>query len=340
MRNALTYVTRRCPRNCDYCAIRDSIGLGPELTPKKWIDAFKVLKRMKVNFNLILGNEAWLLGWDIPFIFERNEVPYAIYTTAPRYLFERYRHAFIIDGAIDNFSCGIDYPYSAENLPAEDSVRKSREAWRAFKWVKEKRPDIDTQGTVTIHKKNYKYLPQLIRDLSRIRVFSGVNFIHWNKDHKYDFFPRKSQIRDLCFIPSDYDDLRRVLNETLAIKNSRLQNPEMLREPIYKLVEMGWHCAGDPYGGPTIDADGSLRVCGYRKGTHTSQFTIFDLPKKEKQWQEAVYADAMECPGCMWSYPWMYRYWKMRNEDLGSKVFIKHAGEHIETKNWSKRKNE
>jgi len=340
MENALTYLTRRCPRRCEYCALVDAKGLGKELRADQWIEAFRILRKMNISFNLILGNETWTVGWDLIPIFKKNRVPYALYTTAPKHLWDRYRHAFITDGVIDNLSCGIDYPPNARVQGDDDSIKKSKDAWKAFTWLKEHHPNVDSQGTVTIHKGNFKYLPELVESLSRLGVFCGVNFIHWDKDGQYDFFPRKDAIQHLCFETNDYDNLREVLDKVLAIKGNRLQNPQMLELPIYQLVNMEWHCAGDPYGGPTIDADGSLRVCGYRRGKYTPQFNIFDLPHKEKEWRAAVYADAMECPGCMWSYPWMFHYWKLHDEGLGKDVFVKHAGTHIKKENWSKRKNE
>ena len=113
-------------------------------------------------------------------------------------------------------------------------------------------------------------------------------------------------------------------------KTKKLQNSEMLTLPISTLLNMSWHCKGNPYGGPTIDADGTLRVCGYRKGQETSKFTIFDLPEKEEQWKNAVYTDAMKCPGCAWSCAWMYSYWKVTNADIGTTVFTNHQSPNIQ----------
>ena len=103
------------------------------------------------------------------------------------------------------------------------------------------------------------------------------------------------------------------------------------------LISMNWHCLGNPYGGPTIDADGSLRVCGYRKGELTSQMSIFDLPDKWEKWRLSVFDDAMQCPRCGWSYPWMYDYWKKREPKFGKKIFSSHAGKHIPKQKWSER---
>lgn len=339
MKNSLTYLTRRCPRNCGYCALRDAKDVGPQLGIHKWIEAFKTLEELGIDFNLILGNEPWLLGDGLLSILKENQVPYALYTTCPEPLFSKYKYDFFDSGYLDNLSCGIDYPAGIALDIKDDSYNKSLDAWKGFQWIKQFYPNCDTQGTMTIHKKNIKYAPKLVRDLSSIGVFIGLNFIHWNKDGKYDFFPKKEEIADLMFSEKDYSMVADILNE-IHESPGMLQNPEFIIQEPSMLLNMGWHCKGDPYGGPTIDADGHLRVCGYRRGVHTPKFTIFDLPKHLDAWQEAVHQDAMECPGCSWSYPWMFSYWNSMDSNMGKQVFTKHAGNHIPENKWSKRKIE
>lgn len=336
MLNALTYLTRRCPRQCSYCALRDAKGVGPELSPGKWSEAFDVLYESAVEFNLVLGNETWLLGNNLIPIFKKNRVPYALYTTCPEPLFSRNRGTLLRSGVIDNLSCGVDWPRM--DVPVDDdSWRKSQDAWRGFEWLRSVDATMDCQGTVTIHRHNYKYLPKIIEQLGALNVFCGVNFIHWDKDGGYDFFPDANSLSEYLFRDEDLPQLRRVLDEC-AENPGRLQNPEMLVEDTVPLTSMGWHCNGDPYGGPTIDADGTLRCCGYRKGVYTPKFHIFDLPAQWNDWQQAVRKDAMECPGCFWSYPWMFHYWRRKDSGHGKKVFTQHAGKHIPEEQWSKRR--
>jgi len=338
MINSLTYLTRRCPRKCEYCALRNTENIGSELSSRQWRKAFEILKELSIDFNLILGNETWLLGRRLLKIMKANKVPYALYTTCPEPLFHRYRKAYFQSGYIDNLSCGIDYPVREGIQIEDDSYHKSVDAWKGFQWIKACFPNVDTQGTITLHKKNIQYAPQLVEDLSRLGVFVGINFIHWNKDGRYDFFPRKEEIADLLFNESDYSTVENILHKILDIPNLLLQNPEFISEKVPVLLNMGWHCGGNPYVGPTIDADGHLRCCGYRRGIHTPKYTIFDLPEYLEEWGEAVYQDAMECPGCAWSYPWMFHFWDETDPILGEKVFSQHAGRHIPEEKWSNRK--
>lgn len=338
MMNALTYFTRSCPRKCKYCALRDGKGVGQQLSGAQWIKVFKIFKEMGVSFNLILGNETWLLGEELLTIFKENEVPYALYTTCPEPWWIKYREKFFDSGYIDNLSAGIDFPMLPHYHPMinDDSYKKSATALAGLRWFREHYPDFDCQGTVTVHKMNYEYLPELVKTLTDLGVFIGINFIHWDKDGKYDFFPKKEEIPELLFEREDLPKLRSVLDEVIAMDNL-VQNIEMLKVPVADLTGMGWHCKGDPYGGPSVDADGTLRVCGYRKGEHTSKLKIWDLPKKRKEWEEAVWLDALACPGCFWSYPWMFAYWTEEDHEMGTKVFVKHAGRHIDKSKWKKR---
>jgi len=338
IRNSLTYLTRRCPRKCGYCALRDSKDVGPELSLSDWDRVFSILSEMEVDFNLILGNETWIRGDDIPLLFQSNKVPYALYTTCPPFLFDRYREKLIGSGIIDNLSCGVDYPMDVPDVDYDDdSYKKSVSAWGAFQWVKRHYPEVDCQGTVTVHRRNFRFLPQIVKELSSLGVFIGINFIHWDKDGGFDFFPSASEISPLLFRKEDFAELRHILDLVLD-SPGLLQNPEMLKEPVALLAGMGWHCHGNPYGGPTIDSDGSLRVCGYRKGKRTSKFSIFDLPTKLDEWRWSVEKDAQECPGCFWSYPWMFHYWNREDVSFGKAVFIQHAGRKIHKDKWSNRR--
>jgi len=345
MKNAITFITRRCPRECDYCAIRDAKGIGPELTADQWKEAFSIYADLGVNFNLILGNEPWLLGDRLIDIFKDTKVPYAIYTTCPEPLFSKYREKMF--DTIDNLSCGLDFPssYLEEQLRCQGGVfnddieQKSWAAWQGFKWVKEHRPDVDCHAAITMHKKNLAYIPELIDELSAMGIFSILNVVHWNIDGKYDFFPKKEELQELVIpdTPEMVEYVQKMFDKILE-KPGLLQNPEMLRMPVADMLGLKWHCKGDPTGGPNVDSDGRLRVCGYRRGTETPKLSIFDLPEHLDEWKAAVEADAEECPGCAWSCSWMYQYWNREDEVLGKKVFRQHAGKHIPEEKWSKRR--
>jgi len=337
--NSLVYLTRRCPRDCGYCDLKKSIG--EEMSFSEWRRAFVILKEMGVDFNLVLGNETWLLGIELLSIVNSGP-PYALYTTCPQDLFLSLWITFFKRGDIDNLSCGIDYPiewckYYKQESRFDHIEEKSWDGWKGLLTTKMWYPNIDTQGNITIHGKNYRLLPDIVTDLYENDIFCGMNVIHHNKDGKFDFFPKKEYMKEfLIDKPDERKELRDILDQVIDSPNN-IQNVETMTQDIVPLLDMEWHCKGDPYGGPTVDANGTLRCCGYRKGERTPKLHIFDLPKRIDDWREAVYKDSMNCPGCGWSYPRMTHYWEDNDQDFGKKVFTKHAGHHIPMDKWSNR---
>jgi MoaA/NifB/PqqE/SkfB family radical SAM enzyme len=334
--NALTYLTRRCPRDCNYCMIK-YCGPKTELTPDQWIDAFKVLKEIGVDFNLIQGNEPWLLGKDLVKIMKANEVPFAMYTTAPPYLFKKY-HKLYFENGIDSMACGVDYSLAFlantdEKLRhLDDTVIKSIDGWEAMLYTKKHYPKIDVGPTITIHSINILGFEQFLEEVTLADFTFGVNFINWNKDGGYDFCSTEEDIKELLFDEDNPKHFLRVDRFFKLIKTDerakRIHNYDSLLDmsPM-DIFRMGWHCQGDPYGGPTIDCDGSLRCCGYRMGTRTPAFDIFSLRDSyaKEKWKEAVYADAMDCPGCVWSCPMMYHYYEGKAPGSSKQMFTNHA---------------
>ena len=342
--NAMTYITRRCVRNCSYCSAAKV--QKNEMNVAGWIEAFSILKEMGVEFNLILGNESWVLGEKLLPIMKTNKVPYALYTTAPPVLFNFMRQSYFESG-IDNISCGIDYLPDKITGITTSTILKSTEEWKksmdgltALLWTKKSFPKVDTQATITISKRNVMMISKIVEYFSNNGIFTGLNFIHWNIDGKFDFFPHAHELimQGYMLDMSDIPILEDQVSKTLGLKNLLLQVPQYLKN-WKTLVRLKWHCQGDPYGGPTIDSDGTLRVCGYRRGNYTPNYTIFDLTnnKLREEWKEAVWKDAQNCPGCAWSYPWTYKFWKEHDPEFGKKVFINHAAKSISEDKWSKR---
>lgn len=320
MKNSVVFLTRKCPRKCTYCKIRDNSS-RKELSTKEWIRAFGVLREIGVSFNLILGNEPWLLGKKLPIIMGHSP-PYGLYTSCYPPLFN-YFSKYMFDNGINNLSSGCDYPISVSDLNSESDIFiKSREAFCALTATRINYPTIDCQATITLTRENYIYLPRIISDFQNYNVRVGVNLIHWDKDGGYDFCSPKEEMESLIFKPKDASELKRVFDEALSINNKTLHVPEYLQVDPHLMIEYAWHCKGDPNGGPTIDADGSLRLCGYRKGIETPKISIFDLPQRLDDWKEAVLKDSKNCPGCYWSCPWTYSFWNKKDPVFGEKVFI------------------
>ena len=120
MKNSVIYLTRRCVYNCAYCGIVDnSKKRKDELSLEQWQRAFEILKEIGVEFNLILGNEPWLLGTELPQILNHTNIPYGVYTTCQESLWSKYHAHYFLEGKLNNLSIGVDIPRAPKPI-AED----------------------------------------------------------------------------------------------------------------------------------------------------------------------------------------------------------------------------
>lgn len=345
MTNTCIYLTRRCLYACSYCKLRVSNLSGPELTSSQWKEALGIVKaQIKPDFNLFLGNETWLCD-DLPGIIHSVQSPYAVYTSCFPHVFNSVsiRRMFEGEKRLDNLSCGCDYPFDAARKHTDvPEYRKAYNAHMAFATVRTMYPTVDCQGTITISVDNLRHVVDTIKELSFMGVDVGLNFIH-SDTGGFDFFPPEKEIDGLLINPHNEEHRKHLLRLYRYLRKGRrgthrVQNTEdtltLLAKVFSTYSDVGsrntcWHCDGDPYGGPSIDADGSLRCCGYRKGTRTSKLSVFDLAsdKGVSNWRESVAADCAKCPGCTWSYPRLYKRYK-DDPCFGKQVFVNHAQIH------------
>lgn len=351
---ACVYTTRQCQNHCKYCSLRDASLNGPELTGHEWAVITMWLKD-HVDFALFLGNECWRTAVEENYAWARvlvaSKLPYAMYTS----LSMLGQADALFNIGIDNVSVGVDFPSSAINcgdakLMNDDSFKKSMIGLTALKMWRHRYPQLDLQATCTISSRNHMYLPLLIQECAYWKINLGLNFIHFNTDYVgvdrgFDFFPRKTELPGWSLAKCQLRDVSEIVNMQ-KVEGSFIQNIADMQAlvNIPKCDAGGnnecWHCLGNPYGGPSIDADGSLRCCGYRKGKRTSKLNIWDLMSgvtTEEQWKMAVIEDSQECPGCTWSYPRLFSFYENEDPDFGLKVVQRHARKGVDSDEWSQR---
>lgn len=323
------YLTRKCPHKCAYCALRDSSLQRPELTTEEWKFVFDLLRDLGVEFHLLLGNELLMRSDIVDIISHLNttRVPYAFYTTCPLWLMDVYAQR-LVDIGLTNASSGIDIVPGGDWPHAGIYVtRKSAWGLTGLKWFRDHGvPDL--QGTITVSKINTGRVVEVIERITKENVWCGINTIHWNKDGGFDFFPKRHIIENLLLTQRDID------YDAMAIKQAHLNGLLAVQNPLEFWdawreygVRLDWHCKAFQI--ITVDADGSLRCCGYRKGRNSPCMSIFDLdtPSGMEHYYNLWEKDQCECPGCFWSYPWMAEHLltKESDRDYGLEVFKTHA---------------
>lgn len=300
MRYTALFPTRRCNRNCVYCGSKKV--QREEASIETWIMMIKHLYDCGSIFHTLLGNELFLLGDGLVKIVEslRGRQDYAIYSAFPKkeYLGIRTK---LLDAEIYNISAGIDI--LSDNLGSIG--QKSLSGLQGLLWFKN-RGVKDVHGTITLHKASLPYVIQIADILSEHGIAMAVNTLHWNSDGEFDFFATESELKELQLTNEDFPQMKIIAN-TLSdgVKSGKYN---MLNSPEYfdLWLDGGYKCKG----GCTkplllgVDSDGSLRLCGYRKGNLLCRYNVMDLGNKlplEKYyeiWQE----DRKSCPGCFWIY--------------------------------------
>jgi MoaA/NifB/PqqE/SkfB family radical SAM enzyme len=326
------YLTRACPMKCDYCAIRNS-PCGKEQTVEEWKDTFRTLRNLGVDFHLILGNEAMLFE-ELPELvrwLKDEDIAYALYSTCPPEQYNKLKYE-LIDAGLKNLSSGFD------SLDRTDSIGiKSIRGLKCLTEMKTLIPDLDTQLTITMSKANLEQVPDLLYKATEYGHWVAVNVIHWNKDGGFDFFPTKEHMEEFLI-----DDVE-LFNETCDKMKQMVVDGEVkcqnMPEYFDALKEHGlacdWHCSRPCI--YTVDADGSMRVCGYRKGIRVTNYNIKDLqdPDKLEQYKKDWKCDSDDCPGCFWSYYWFAENFIDTNDvEYGSKILKDHA-----SRNWKEEDN-
>lgn len=330
-RYACMFIERACPRDCNYCGSKDVV---PDflLRPKDWIRNLDILSDVGVEFFLILGNEVLLYPWIVELVekLDKNGYygKYAMYSTFVEPQYSKLRQK-LVDAGLYNISCGVDA--MTEITGDKDIDAKSITGLQQLQWFKQKGvPDV--QGTITIHRQNYKQIPELLEYMTSKEIWAGLNYVEHPKGPNYDFFSNDID-NTFLFREQDKEDLLEVMKTVRDMVKSgkvMVQNPpEYFIDGVELAPGMKWHCTS----GLNIDieADGSLRSCSYsnhmKKRINVSDLAV---PGNRQEIFDTLYSAKQECPGCFWSYTWFADFYAKKN-GLGNILdnkFKSHYSEH------------
>ena len=325
-RYSCIYINRSCPRRCDYCREREApLKIGRELTILEWKEVIRKLDDLGVVFNLFLGNDALLLGNNFLELvkFLKGRTDYAFYTTFKPEIFEPLKNGIAKSG-IYNLSAGIDFLSGDNELGI-----KGKDGTAGLLWAK-KQGIPDLQATLTLHKKNIDTCEEVVKFFSQRGIWNEINVVHWDLDGGFDFFPERMEEYAL----EDNLKLRKLVKKLVNGMRSKeylIHSPPeyLLGLPQYG-VNQSWHCRDTKI--ITIDADGTLRTCGYRPGKLLSEYTIFDLGNKIslEKYKELWKKDSQVCPGCYWAYTWFVEeFYNKYGAEVSDKVLQEHYYDYI-----------
>jgi len=286
IRQICWFVTRECNLRCSYCKVykerRNTLNTE---------DALKVLDKIKEldpEILIFFGGEP-LVRKDFMILLRRaNEfnIPYAVITngTIP-YDYSEFK----------NVTCSIDIMPQNHFTSLQSIDLKSHKGYETL--LKAKAQGVpDVCGNMIIHKKSYKYIPQLIRHLSSLGIWSIVGYVHSGKSQIWKFRENCSEMM------LNEKEAQWISKELLKLKDDpsiMLHNVPEYFELLPKHYKLDWHCGGNiEY--LTIDEDGSIMTCPDIRGMKCQEHKIFDLDLKrlQRDWQE----DIKQCPGCAYNH--------------------------------------
>jgi len=328
-RYATIFLERWCPRACSYCMAR-LVKPKRLLKPEEWIKAFDILRDNGIKFFLILGNEIFVYPGIVELVKMLKENGfwgmYAMYTTFPEPWYTKLRDK-LIEAGLYNISSGVDL---LPNIKIDDKHIYEKSIWglEQLSWFKEHGvPDV--HATITIHRYNYRYLEKMFDIITSKKIWIGVNMIHYSEDGKHDFYGTREMVKSFLIPDNEKTEFERIMYH---LANEARKGRWMLHAPPEYLELLGklkgepkWHCSLPLE--ISIEADGELRLCGYRPFQKYRGYSVFDIGNKITIYDYVKWfmEEQKECPGCVWSCFYIAEYWYRRDVEFGDKVFQQHA---------------
>lgn len=304
------FLNRACPRSCYQCGIADNSRTS--MSPSDWCRAIdNLIETFGATFFLCLGTEPLLLkdGFvQIVSHLKRRGVEAAWYTTSPEPMFSKYRD-HLLNAGIDNWSSGIDWLPQWGPLDPETD-KKIKDSLAGLQYMAEV-GGIRTHVQTTIHAKNLTRIPELAAFVFRLipNVEYAINFVEWRKDHTFDFFSPPEQMGDMLWKGnfSEREAVREIMQQVWEVakywtsRGRRFYNHLGYLQNAHKHYDkLDVHCQGQI--GPSVDADGTMRLCGYNTGTEVNKINVLDLsPERRGEFMNAWTTDLWKCSGCHWS---------------------------------------
>ena len=296
------YLNRDCPRNCSFCSNKKDMK---SLDGKQWCQVFDRLQDwFDTKFFLILGIEPLMLPeidlkTIIDYFKERTDLEYAFYTTAPYSYLAKLDRLFKY--GLRNASCGIDVlPKGSDSLH-----KKAKSAIRIFDLASTYETVTEIHALITISKVNINEVPELIEYLvgrygTTKKLHIGLNYIEHSDGLDFDFAPERCPE---AFSSSDIELLRQfsnVMAEVYKQFGNFIQTPYDYIQNYESAITLDKHCNMVI---PCVDADGSLRKCGYRTGNFNSLNILSDLTKQDIR--NLYINEVSRCNGCYWAYSYI-----------------------------------
>jgi MoaA/NifB/PqqE/SkfB family radical SAM enzyme len=279
-------LTRKCNLKCDYCAIvKDyanmpyhSIGhyMTHEMTTLTVLEALESFKNHNPEtFHIFYGGEP-LLRKDLPQIINfcnDNNIHYTIISNNTPQVQPMLNKLLKETNGIKGFTSSIDPVIFGKN-PNKDRIKKSIEGFKRLKELKEKKLVDDVVAEITVMNDNQHNLYPLVKQLSKIGIYSDITFVDIKKSMYYDF----SNVEDEDILVKPTFELAKILTKIMEDKNLLVHMKDVLIPKMFDTLPSEFNCElENGIHNVTVDADGTMRLCLRIKGMVTQEIHVRDI---------------------------------------------------------------
>jgi sulfatase maturation enzyme AslB (radical SAM superfamily) len=289
----------------------------PELTLDQWKEAFRIVfEDLGGDFVALYGGEPLMLRDKLVDIveylstFRSKGKDFTVISNCIG--LERSFMQRLMEAGLQSWTASVD-GFAVSDYYDSNSQQKSGIGYRKLREFKDMGLR-DCCGIFTITKKNIRDLPAVITELSREGIWTGFDFVHYDKGNDFVGHSRFNATRaeigeDVLFSLKNSEDreiITSVMNEV-----ARLKREGAMVFPSFEAIEklsnpwvsagLTWNCKYPA--SITIDCDGSLGGCDDYPGKNIEKWSIFDLAGRAR-WAEFVEVykrDVENCYGCAWS---------------------------------------
>lgn len=301
------WLTRRCNLKCSYCnVIRDykdspypPVSEYEELTANDWYEIIDIYAKLGTKFFLLYGAEVLVYKEinDLCYkLNQRDDIHYSIHTngTLPRQL----------DELIHTIGLkGLTFSYDLPTNDDKHRIAKSNASKKMF--LKYKEDCADLVVTITLDKSivendNIEVLLKELQWFTDHNIISIVTFIDHQRNQWYDFSNVPWTPENKIPVNERFHYLLQKLKEGHDVKY-KLHNYKHYWEELPGFTtDENFFCV-DPFAAPTIDADGTIRLCSRIKGNTVTAFKPQDIISNPENVMEAYMSDyKTKCVGCAW----------------------------------------
>lgn len=294
--------SRKCSLDCSYCAMVTNKNNTPSI--ETWQDGIYQLSQLGCSFLAFYGAEPLLEFEKLPQIIFYSKLLGMDSTVITNGVVPDLVNKLktLYDFGLRSISTSFDI---TENM-GTDSVIKSRRAlnvidiFRSF-------GEVDNVAVITtLTNKNFKKLPQTIKEMSDKKIWTFFDLIHF--DRKQPGTKVKNSGINLLFTKDDFKALIDVLYEVKELKNhgylchaSEIFLNKIIAEQnnIYT-----WNCSKEKSfpAWVTVDCNGEVYPCD---DFHMKAPTKYDVWNIYDKWEEFCASQkaavANHCPGCCWN---------------------------------------